>query len=324
MTTPVFHEGRVSGAVGWLVRRKYAVFWPAAALLASLPAFAQGQDGTNADQPVIEEVVVVGSLIRRSVVYEGAGAGADAGLRSVRLGRRRATGGYPQQPDGQHGFLSRHAAELPAGRFAIQPARRGAVFHPDADQWTQGGDRAGLQRRGAELLRHQLAPRAADRAGRDPARRRLGHLRFPGGGGRGQHRHPPGLFGARDRRRVSDGPQQGIRPRFRHGRRDAQGARQLLRRPAQAGREFSHRVRLDDPPGHRPGRGRRHRGRLLPIRGAVRPAASAAPRPLRTGPMSRIRSAASTRPGSRTRTAGRAGVIRAVRCAGWIFPTSGR
>ena len=71
MTTPVFHEGRVSGAVGGLVRRKYAVFWPAAALLASLPAFAQGQDGTNAEQPVIEEVVVVGSLIRRSVVYEG-------------------------------------------------------------------------------------------------------------------------------------------------------------------------------------------------------------------------------------------------------------
>ena len=43
----------------------------AAALFASFPALAQEQGGSEADEPVIEEIVVVGSLIKRRVVYEG-------------------------------------------------------------------------------------------------------------------------------------------------------------------------------------------------------------------------------------------------------------
>ena len=43
----------------------------AVALLAPVSAFAQEQDGAGAGEPVIEEIVVVGSLIRRRVVYEG-------------------------------------------------------------------------------------------------------------------------------------------------------------------------------------------------------------------------------------------------------------
>ena len=49
--------------------RKSVILWPVVALLASLPAFAQ--DSSGADEPVIEEIVVIGSLIKRRVVYEG-------------------------------------------------------------------------------------------------------------------------------------------------------------------------------------------------------------------------------------------------------------
>ncbi len=41
------------------------------ALFTSLAAFAQDQNRSNADEPVLEEIVVVGSLIKRRVVYEG-------------------------------------------------------------------------------------------------------------------------------------------------------------------------------------------------------------------------------------------------------------
>ena len=48
-----------------------AVAFAAAALLAPFPAFAQDPAGTAADAPVIEEIVVVGSLIKRRLVYDG-------------------------------------------------------------------------------------------------------------------------------------------------------------------------------------------------------------------------------------------------------------
>ena len=38
---------------------------------ASLPVFAQDQDPSEAGEPVLEEIVVIGSLIKRRVVYEG-------------------------------------------------------------------------------------------------------------------------------------------------------------------------------------------------------------------------------------------------------------
>ena len=48
-----------------------AVALLAAALVAPLPALAQDQDSSGAGEAVIEEIVVVGSLIKRRVVYEG-------------------------------------------------------------------------------------------------------------------------------------------------------------------------------------------------------------------------------------------------------------
>ena len=51
--------------------RTFALAWPVVALLVPFPANAQDPSGSVADQPVIEEIVVVGSLIRRRVVYEG-------------------------------------------------------------------------------------------------------------------------------------------------------------------------------------------------------------------------------------------------------------
>ena len=59
---------RVSGARTF---RKFALAWPLAALAAPFPAVSQEPDTALADDPTIEEVVVVGSLIRRRVVYEG-------------------------------------------------------------------------------------------------------------------------------------------------------------------------------------------------------------------------------------------------------------
>ena len=53
------------------MQRKLAVVWPVVALLASLPGFAQERDGDETGDAVIEEIVVVGSLIKRRVVYEG-------------------------------------------------------------------------------------------------------------------------------------------------------------------------------------------------------------------------------------------------------------
>ena len=50
---------------------KRAALWPVIALLLPFPAFAQGPGSAEAGEPVIEEVVVVGSLIKRQVVYEG-------------------------------------------------------------------------------------------------------------------------------------------------------------------------------------------------------------------------------------------------------------
>ena len=51
--------------------RKFAATCSLIVLFATLPAIAQDQDRSNADEPVIEEIVVVGSLIKRRVVYEG-------------------------------------------------------------------------------------------------------------------------------------------------------------------------------------------------------------------------------------------------------------
>ncbi len=51
--------------------RRLAIAWPLVAVFAPWAATAQDADSSAADQTVIEEVVVVGSLIRRRVVYEG-------------------------------------------------------------------------------------------------------------------------------------------------------------------------------------------------------------------------------------------------------------
>ena len=56
---------------GRLACRKFAGAWPVVLLFASFSASAQDQDSTSADGAVIEEIVVVGSLIKRRVVYEG-------------------------------------------------------------------------------------------------------------------------------------------------------------------------------------------------------------------------------------------------------------
>ena len=56
--------GRIAGG-------NFAVALCAAALLAPLPALAQDQDSSATGESVIEEIVVVGSLIKRQVVYEG-------------------------------------------------------------------------------------------------------------------------------------------------------------------------------------------------------------------------------------------------------------
>ncbi|MDE0360052.1 MAG: TonB-dependent receptor plug domain-containing protein, partial [Rhodospirillaceae bacterium] len=50
---------------------KFAVPWPVITLLVAYSASAQDPDSFVADEPAIEEVVVVGSLIKRRVVYEG-------------------------------------------------------------------------------------------------------------------------------------------------------------------------------------------------------------------------------------------------------------
>lgn len=54
-----------------LALRKFAATCSFLVPLATFPAFAQDQDRSNADASVIEEIVVVGSLIKRRVVYEG-------------------------------------------------------------------------------------------------------------------------------------------------------------------------------------------------------------------------------------------------------------
>ena len=54
---------------GILSCRKLVTALPVVALIAPLPAFSQ--DPSEADEPVIEEILVVGSLIKRRVVYEG-------------------------------------------------------------------------------------------------------------------------------------------------------------------------------------------------------------------------------------------------------------
>ncbi len=56
---------------GVRARRKFAPGWPVVALLVTFPAFAQDPASSAAAEPALEEVVVVGSLIRRRVVYEG-------------------------------------------------------------------------------------------------------------------------------------------------------------------------------------------------------------------------------------------------------------
>ncbi len=56
---------------GRLACRKFAGAWPVVLLFASFSAFAQDQGRSSADGAVIEEIVVVGSLIKRRVVYEG-------------------------------------------------------------------------------------------------------------------------------------------------------------------------------------------------------------------------------------------------------------
>ena len=56
---------------GVRARWKFALASPLIALLAPFPALTQDQDGSGANAGPIEEVVVVGSLIRRRVVYEG-------------------------------------------------------------------------------------------------------------------------------------------------------------------------------------------------------------------------------------------------------------
>ena len=52
-------------------RRKFAVLWTLVSLLAPSSAFAQESASSRAGEAVIEEIVVVGSLIKRRVVYEG-------------------------------------------------------------------------------------------------------------------------------------------------------------------------------------------------------------------------------------------------------------
>ena len=54
-----------------VLSHKFAATCSFIALFASLPAFAQDQERSHADNPVMEEIVVVGSLIKRRVVYEG-------------------------------------------------------------------------------------------------------------------------------------------------------------------------------------------------------------------------------------------------------------
>ena len=51
--------------------RMFAVLWTVVALLATSSAFAQDPAPSGPGETVIEEIVVVGSLIKRRVVYEG-------------------------------------------------------------------------------------------------------------------------------------------------------------------------------------------------------------------------------------------------------------
>ena len=59
------------GMIGVLACPKLAAIWPFVALLASSVLCAQEQAASEAGEAVIEEIVVVGSLIKRRVVYEG-------------------------------------------------------------------------------------------------------------------------------------------------------------------------------------------------------------------------------------------------------------
>ena len=62
--------------------RRHALAWSALAVLALAPGWAVAQEPATASQQVIEEIVVVGSLITRRVVYEGSAPvqTLDAGL----------------------------------------------------------------------------------------------------------------------------------------------------------------------------------------------------------------------------------------------------
>ena len=57
--------------IGVVGCRKFALLWTLVALLAASAALAQDSARSGSGEPVIEEIVVVGSLIKRRVVYEG-------------------------------------------------------------------------------------------------------------------------------------------------------------------------------------------------------------------------------------------------------------
>ena len=145
-----------------VLSHKFAATCSFIALFASLPAFAQDQERSHADNPVMEEIVVVGSLIKRRVVYEGrapvqtldaelfdsVGAAQPVDILSSLTAN---TGSYIAT---QQNYLQG------VSQFSLRGG--GPVFHADADQWPQGRICAGFQRRGTELFRHQHAAGAAD------------------------------------------------------------------------------------------------------------------------------------------------------------------
>ena len=141
---------------------KFAATCSFIALFASLPASAQDQNRSHADEPVMEEIVVVGSLIKRRVVYEGrapvqtldaelfdsVGAAQPVDILSSLTAN---TGSYiATQQNYLQGVsqFSLRGVGL-SSTLTLINGRRGRIC-------------AGFQRRGTELFRHQHAAGAAD------------------------------------------------------------------------------------------------------------------------------------------------------------------
>ena len=309
---------------GWRIWLGRAVASLVVALLAPLPVHAQDPNSAEARQPVLEEVVVVGSLIRRRIVYEGRAPvqTLDATLFEsvgaaqpvdVLASLTANTGSYlATQQNYLQGVsqFSLRGVGLSSTLTLINGRRAG--FAPVSNDVGQSffdiNTLPVLLIERVEILRDGASATYGSQAVAGVANvvTRQGFTGLEVAGGRSGREQPR------------------LRPGFRFRIRDGERSVQFFRCVARTGRKFPHGIRLDDPSRHRPGRRRRHRGRVVRLgtglAGKFPPRRRQSRRDVLAVSAGRFRHA----PLPRIRIAVPAAAIRADRCAGWTSPTRGR